>query len=61
MASLNLQSATEDLTPAKALDILVQSVYIGQSRGVWRLEEVPVLLKAVQVFLKETPKPSETK
>jgi len=33
-----------------ALNILVNAVYVGQSRGAWKLEEVEVLLKAIKAF-----------
>ena len=46
------KAALEEMTPNKALDVLVQAVYVGQSRGAWRLEEVPILLRAIEVFAK---------
>lgn len=54
--------ALEEMTPNKALDVLVQAVYVGQSRGAWRLEEVPILLRAIEVFAKNLEqKPEEAK
>lgn len=33
-----------------ALNILVNAIHIGQSRGAWKLEETEVLLKAIKAF-----------
>jgi len=46
-------SSTEEMTPQKAIEILIQAVFVGQKRGAWNLEEVPILLKAVQHFTKQ--------
>lgn len=43
-------SKNGELTPQQAIERLIQSVYIGQTRGAWKLEEVPELLRAVKVF-----------
>jgi hypothetical protein len=54
------RAALDEMTPNKALDVLVQAVYVGQSRGAWRLEEVPILLRAIEVFAKNLEqKPAE--
>lgn len=47
----------DDMNPGKALELLVSSIYVGQSRGAWRMEEVPVLLKAIQVIQDTFGKP----
>jgi hypothetical protein len=54
------QNAEEDMTANKALDVLIQCAYAGQSRGAWRMEEVPVILKAINFFVKQSPTPSST-
>jgi hypothetical protein len=36
-----------------ALNILVNSVHVGQSRGAWKLEETELLLKAIRSFVKK--------
>ena len=36
-----------------ALNILVNAVHVGQSRGAWKLDETPVLLKAIRAFVKK--------
>lgn len=40
----------EELDQKSALKILVNAIQVGQSRGAWKLEEVPTLLKAIEVF-----------
>lgn len=40
----------EEMTAQKAIEVLVQCAYVGQSRGAWRMEEVPVILKAIAFF-----------
>jgi len=36
-----------------ALNVLVNAVHVGQNRGAWKLEEVPILLKAINSFVKK--------
>lgn len=48
--TINASSSNEEMTPQKAVEVLVQCAYVGQSRGAWRMEEVPVILKAIAVF-----------
>jgi len=36
-----------------ALNILVDAIRVGQSRGAWKLEETEVLLKAIRAFTKK--------
>lgn len=43
----------EEMTASKALDVLVQCAYAGQSRGAWRMEEVPIILKAINFFTQQ--------
>ncbi len=43
----------EKLDQQTALNILVNAVHVGQSRGAWKLEEAEVLLKAIRVFMKK--------
>jgi len=40
----------EVLDQNAALNILVNAIHVGQSRGAWKLEEVEVLLKAIRAF-----------
>jgi len=43
----------ENFDQNTALNILVNAVHIGQSRGAWKLDETPVLLKAIRAFVKK--------
>jgi hypothetical protein len=43
----------ENLDQNTALNILVNAVHVGQNRGAWKLEETPILLKAIQAFMKK--------
>lgn len=36
-----------------ALNVLVDAIRVGQSRGAWRLEETEILLKAIRTFTKK--------
>ena len=47
-----------ELTPQLAIERLVQAIYVAQSRGAWKLEEVPELLRAIKVFTSTTAPPS---
>jgi len=40
----------ETMDQNTALNILVNAVHIGQSRGAWKLEETEVLLRAIKAF-----------
>jgi len=50
MEKENSSSENGELTPQQAIERLVQAIYVGQTRGAWKLEEVPELLRAVKVF-----------
>lgn len=43
----------ENLDQNTALNILVNAVHVGQNRGAWKLEETPILLKAIHAFVKK--------
>lgn len=49
-ASKSSPTGNGELTPQQAIERLIQAVYIGQTRGAWKLEEVPELLRAIKVF-----------
>ena len=46
----------EALDQKTALNILVNAIYVGQSRGAWKLEESEVLSKAVKAFVQSGEK-----
>ena len=46
----------EPLDQKTALNILVNAIYVGQSRGAWKLEESEVLSKAVKAFVQSGEK-----
>lgn len=43
----------EKFEQSAALNVLVNAIHVGQSRGAWKLEETPVLLKAINSFVKK--------
>jgi len=44
---------SEKFDQQTALNILVNAIHVGQSRGAWKLEEAEILLKAIRVFIKK--------
>lgn len=42
-----------ELDQNKALQVLINAIHIGQSRGAWKLEETVLLNKAIQTFVKK--------
>lgn len=52
-------SGNGEITPQQAIERMIQAIYVGQTRGAWKLEEVPELLKAIKVFT--TPQGSPAK
>lgn len=50
---INSQQIPESLDQNTALNILVNAVHVGQSRGAWKLEETELLLKAIRSFVKK--------
>lgn len=44
------KETSDDLTPQQAIERMIQAIYVGQTRGAWKLEEVPELLRAIKVF-----------
>ena len=50
---MNSQQIPESLDQNTALNILVNAVHVGQSRGAWKLEETELLLKAIRSFVKK--------
>jgi len=49
----SLISTEGDLDQNKALQVLINAIHIGQSRGAWKLEETVLLNKAIQTFIKK--------
>jgi len=43
----------EEMDQNMALNILVNAIHLGQTRGAWKLEEVPTLLKAIKCFTRK--------
>ena len=41
---------SEELSQTDALGILINAIYVGQTRGAWKLDETEVLLRAIRVF-----------
>ena len=61
----NTNQVPSELTPQQALNVLVQAVKLGQSKGAYSLEDAEVIAKAVKVFATqeteaETQAPPET-
>jgi len=50
---LHQSDLEKDFDQNTALNVLVNAVHVGQSRGAWRLEETEVLLRAIRSFLKK--------
>ena len=50
---MSSQQIPETLDQNTALNILVNAVHVGQSRGAWKLEETELLLKAIRSFVKK--------
>lgn len=48
-----LSNDSEIMDQNTALNILVDAIRIGQSRGAWKLEETEILLKAIRTFTKK--------
>lgn len=44
---------SDNFDQTAALNVLVNAVHVGQNRGAWKLEEVPILLKAINAFVKK--------
>ena len=49
----SLISTEGDLDQNKALQVLINAIHIGQSRGASKLEETVLLNKAIQTFIKK--------
>jgi len=47
-----ISSDNEPLDQNKALNILVNAIHVGQTRGAWTLNEAEILIKAIRVFSK---------
>ena len=52
-SSFGVQPSEEIFDQNTALNVLVNAVHVGQNRGAWKLEETPILLKAIQAFMKK--------
>jgi len=50
---MSSQQIPDTLDQNTALNILVNAVHVGQSRGAWKLEETELLLKAIRSFVKK--------
>lgn len=48
-----LTQSHEEIDQNTAVKILVNAIYVGQSRGAWKLEECETLLKAIRAFTKK--------
>lgn len=45
----NVNNSSE-LSQTDALGILINAIYVGQTRGAWKLDETEVLLRAIRIF-----------
>jgi len=52
-SSFGAPTTDEKFDQNTALNVLVNAVHVGQNRGAWRLEETPILLKAINAFMKK--------
>jgi len=46
-------SINGELDQPQALQILIQAIHLGQSRGAWKLEEAVIFNQAIQTFIKK--------
>ena len=44
----------ENLNQPQALQILINAVHLGQSRGAWKLNETTTLIKAINTFINKS-------
>ena len=51
-----VENTNGQLDQKTALNILVNAIYVGQTRGAWKLEESEILSKAVKAFVKSEEK-----
>ena len=52
----------ETISQPEALQVLINAVHLGQSRGAWKLDETATLIKAINAFInKEDNNSNEVK